>query len=114
MKIWKAVTQTRHATARQKEVHLLFILTHYMVTVPHSITGSLVSQSDTVGDFTINPKWKDVTESSLRNVQRRADRCCTGFIKREELYELLILCRLAYLHRKKMCLIIPSLFINTF
>lgn len=101
LKRGKAVTQTRHATTRQKEVHLLFILMHYMVTVLHSITGSLASQSDTVGEFSINPKWKDVTESSLRNAQRQADRCCKGLLKREEVYELLILCSLAYFHRKK-------------
>lgn len=84
--IGKAVTQTRQATPRQKEVHSLYILMQ-VVTVSHSISGSLPSQSDTVGEFTINPKRKDVIESSLRNLQRWADRCCMEFLKRGEVYD---------------------------
>lgn len=67
----------------------------------HSVSGSLTSQSGTVGEFIISPKWKGVIESSLRNGQRWADRHSTEFLQVGKVYEILTLCRLVNFDRKK-------------
>lgn len=86
---------------------MLYILMQ-VVTVSHFTSGSLTSQSDTVAEFTINPKWKDVIEWSLRMFKGGQTDAVWSF-SREGRFMPLTLCRLVYFQRKKMCLIILSL-----